>query len=142
MAVRTSESHGGDAVDKRDFYRRIIESSSSPDSAKSAQGMIRLIDHLDAEFPVTDIWLLTSHNHLVLMDAPTYDGGEWLVTIQGILGAEHLLSYAMPARESAFSQPAEVHTSAMEIEQAIEFIKIAMRSSGGWPGSPELGLRN
>ena len=126
-------------MDKRDFYRRIIE--ADPSDSKNAQAMIRLIDRLDAEFPTTDVWLLTSHYHLILMDAPTYDGGEWLVTIQGTMGEEHLLSYLLPARDSPFSRPSQVHTTAMGLDQAVEFIKIAMRSSGGWPGSPELGLR-
>ena len=129
-------------MDKRDFYRRLAATSSHSFSVELAEGMIRLIDRLEAEFPVTHVRLLTSHHSLILMDAPTYDGGAWLVTIRHISGEEHSLSYAMPARESPFPRPAEAHVSAIGIEQAVEFIKVAMRASGDWPGSPELGLRN
>ena len=136
MPVRTSESHGGDAVDKRDFYRRRIE--ANPSNSENARAMIQLIDRLDAGFPTTDVWLLTSHHHLILMDAPTYDGGDWLVTIQGCFSGDYWMSYLIPAHQSPFPRPSEVHTTAQGIDQAVEFIKIAMRESGGWKDSPEL----
>jgi hypothetical protein len=138
MPIHTSQSQGGEAVDRRDFYRRIVESSDSSVGAAGAQAMIRLIDRLDAEFPHTDIWLLTSHHHLVLMDASTWDAGDWLVTVQGVLGDEHYLSYRMPAAVSPCPRGTEVHTTAIGIDQAVAFIKMAMRESGGWINSSEL----
>jgi hypothetical protein len=138
MPIHTSQSQGGEAVDRRDFYRRIIESSDSSVSTSGAQAMIGLIDRLDVEFPSTDIWLLTSHQSLILMDASAYDAGDSLVTVQGVLGDEHYLSYRMPDEASPFPRMAEVHTSAIGIDQAIAFIRIAMRESGGWINSTEL----
>jgi len=138
MPVHTSQSQGGEAVDRQDFYRQIVESSDSSVSTSGAEAMIRLIERLDVEFPTTDIWLLTSHQHLVLMDVSTYDAGDWLVTVQGVLGDEHFLSYRMPDAVSPFPRGTEVHTTAIGIDQAITFIRIAMRGSGGWINSTEL----
>jgi hypothetical protein len=100
--------------------------------------MIELIDRLDSDFPSTDIWLLTSHYRLILMDSATYDGGTWLVTVQSILGDEYSLSYRMPDTLSPFPRGAEVHATARGIDEALAFIRIAMRESGGWPTSREL----
>jgi hypothetical protein len=138
MPIHTSQSQGGESVDRRDFYRRIAESSDSTVSTSSAEAMIRLIDRLDVEFPTTDIWLLTSHYSLILMDVPTFDAGDWLVTVQGVFGDEHLLSYKMPDAVSPFPRGTEVHTTAIGIEQTIAFIRTAMRESGGWINSTEL----
>lgn len=131
-------SQGGEACDQRDFYRQIASSASSPVVTDGAAAMIQLIDRLDAEFRTTAIWLLTSHHHLVLMDSPTYDGGDWLVFIRGIIGAEYRVSYRMPSDISPFPRATEVHTTAIGLDQAIAFIKIAMRKAGGWPDSTEL----
>jgi hypothetical protein len=138
MPIHTSQSQGGDTVDRRDFYRRIAATASSSVDSAGAEAMIRLIDRLDSEFPTTDIWLLTSHYTLVLMDVPTYDEGEWLVSIQTILGDEHYLSYRMPQGVSPFPRATEVHTTAIGLDQAIAFIRIAMIASGGWGSSTEL----
>jgi hypothetical protein len=100
--------------------------------------MILLIDRLEIEFSETDIWLLTSHDRLVLMDSPTYDGGDWLVIVHSILGEEHNISYRMPHSVSPFPRGAEVHATARGLVEAVAFVRIAMRESGGWPTSTEL----
>ncbi len=138
MPVHTSRSQGGDACDQRDFYREMASTASSPVIAAGYLAMVRLIDRLDSEFRTTPIWLLTSHHHLVLMDSPTYDGGDCLVSIRSIVGDEHFLSYRMPEHLCPFSRPASVETTAVGLDQAIAFIRIAMKASGGWTDSPEL----
>ena len=137
MPVRTSESQGGDAVDQRDFYRSFF--GIHPFITESSRSMIRLIDRLNAEFPITDVWLLTSHTRLTLMNAPTYDAGEGPVTIEDIRGDEHLLLFKIPAPDSSpSSEPTRTRTKAIGLEEAIRSIKTAMRASGGWKDSPEL----
>jgi hypothetical protein len=116
----------------------MASTASSPVIAAGYLAMVRLIDRLDSEFRTTPIWLLTSHHHLVLMDSPTYDGGDWLVSIRSIVGDEHFLSYRMPEHLCPFSRPASVETTAVGLDQAIAFIRIAMKASGGWTDSPEL----
>jgi hypothetical protein len=138
MPVYTSRSQGGDQCDQRDFYREMAESAPSPILSDGYLAMVRLIDRLDSEFAATNIWLLTSHHHLVLMDSPTYDGGEWLVSVRSIVGQEYFLSYRMPDQICPFPRNTSVETTAVGLDQAIAFIKIAMRASGGWPDSTEI----
>jgi hypothetical protein len=138
MPVHTSRSQGGEAYDQRDFYREMASSAPSPVLATGYLAMVNLIDRLDSEFRTTIIWLLTSHHHLVLMDAPAYDDGEWLVSIRSIVGQEHFLSYRMPAEICPFPRPASVEVTALGLDQAIAFLRIAMKESGGWAGSTEL----
>jgi hypothetical protein len=137
MPVHKSQGHGGDVEDIRNGYRNRAERDEYNPEGSAA--MVGLIDRLDAGFPGTDIWLLTSHYHLVLMDAPTWDAGDWLVTVQGVRDDEYFMSYLMPRSLSPFPRPAEVHTTAKGIDQAMECIRTAMRESGGWITSTELG---
>jgi hypothetical protein len=138
MPVYTSRSQGGDAYDQRDFYREMAATASSPVIANGYLDMVGLIDRINEEFITTPIWLLTSHHHLVLMDSPDYDGGDWLVSVRSIVGQEYFLTYRMPDHICPFSRSTSVETSALGLEQAIQYIRIAMKASGGWTDSPEL----
>lgn len=135
MPVISSNSQGGASVDQRDFYRKAIETEESEVQRESHTRMISLIDRIDAEFPETEIWVLTSHYRLVLMDVPQYDLGDWLVIVERILGFEYDFSYRL------LNPPfpgARVHGVARELEEAVRLIKVAMRESGGWTASKEL----
>ncbi len=136
MPLHTSHSQGGETVDQRDHFRG--RDTVSPVMRDGHAAMILLIDRLEIEFPAIDICLLTSHDRLVLMDSPTYDGGDWLVIVHSILGEEHHISYRMPHSVSRFPRGAEVHATARGLEEAVAFVRIAMRESGNWSTSTEL----
>jgi len=65
------------------------------------------------------------------MDSPDYDGEDWLVSVRAIVGEEPFLSYRMPEPNCPFPRQASVETTAVGIDQAIAFIRIAMTASGG-----------
>ena len=135
MPVVTSDSQGGSEVDQRDFFREEIKTGTNEMRRESCRRMVALIDRIDAEFPDTTIWLLTSHHRLVLMDSPVYET-DWLVIIESILANEYYFSYRLV--DPPFPG-ARVHGVAREIEEAMRLIKLAMRESGGWIMSKELG---
>jgi hypothetical protein len=135
MPVFTSDSQGGESADQRDYYRGRIEDTDEDWRKRSFTSIIEFIDRLEAEFPHTDIWLLTSHDRLVLMDAVEYDSGDWLVSIEKVMITEFHFRYKMPDPPIP---NAGVQFIARGVDEAITRVKIAMRESGGWEGSPDL----
>ena len=106
--------------------------------------MILLIDRLDQVFRTTDIWLMTSHGWLVLLDSSD-SFGRARVTIYSMSFIEFRIGYSVPDSGNPFSSLADSYdiettlaTTVSEIDQAIEHIRTAMRATGGWPQSVEV----
>ena len=135
MPVYTSNSQGGEKVDQRDYYRDRIRETDEDWRKRSFNSIIDFIDRIAAEFPRTDIWLLTSHDRLVLMDVPEYDAGDWLVTLEKVLITEFHFRYKIPCPPIP---SAGVQFIARGVDEAVARLKIAMKESGGWSGSPDL----
>jgi hypothetical protein len=135
MPVFTSNSQGGETADQRDYYRDRIRHTDEDWRKRSFNSIIEFIDRLEADFPRTEIWLLTSHDRLVLMDAPEYDAGDWLVTVEKVLITEFHFRYKMPKPPIP---NAGVQFIARGVDEAVTRLKIAMKESGGWSHSPDL----
>ena len=135
MTVRTSITQG---TDVRDHYR--IEPDASHFIRASRTAMIQLIDRIESEFRRTDVWLMTSHDRLVLMNKPACDGAPWHVMVASIIGQDHEICHRIPAAKSPYPNGAWVHANARNSDEAVQYLKIAMRESEGWPPGPELEL--
>ena len=135
MPVFTSNSQGGESVDQRDYYRSRIQDTEEDWRKRSFASIIEFIDRLEAAFPETNIWLLTSHDRLVLMDSPEYDAGDWLVSIEKVNITEFHFRYKMPNPPIPH---AGVQFIARGVDEAIARVKIAIRESEGWTDSQDL----
>ena len=135
MPIFTSESQGGSSVDQRDYYRERYDASQEDWQRRSFEMIIKFIDRLESDFPKTSIWLLTSHDRLVLMDSPKFDEGAWLVTLEKVLISEFHFRYRM------IEHPipnARVQFIARGLEEALARLRVAMCECGGWTDSGDL----
>ena len=135
MPIFRSKSQGGGAeLSLREFYTP--EEDTRDDLRESYASMRSFIERLDAEFKEADIWLLTSHARLVLMDVPEYDQGNWHVTISA-LGEEFFISYQLPEMDSPLPY-SEVHAAALGLDAAFRYVVVAMANTGGWNQCQEI----
>ena len=117
----------------RDLYVKWKE--EGPVQARRCEATIQIIDRLELEFPNTDIFLGTSHMRLFLTNQKS--DGQMHVILEDAMGDLFELSYLMPRAKSPFPSWCRIHSSAEGFEEAMEFIKIAMRESEGWPDSKD-----
>jgi len=131
---RSKPQGGGAGLNLREFYTP--EEDTRDDLRESYASMRSFIERLDAEFKETEIWLITSHDRLVLMDVPEYDQGDWHVTISA-LGEEFSISYLLPEIDSPLPY-SEVQATAHGLDAAFRYAVVAMANTGGWNQSQEL----
>ena len=120
----------------RDLY--VKWKKEYPIEARRCEATIRIIDRLELEFPNTDVFLGTSHMRLFLTNRKS--DGPMYVILEYVMGERYDLSYRMPPAKSPYPSWCQVHSSAEGFEEAMEFIKIGMRESEGWPDSKDLTM--
>ena len=126
MPVRCSESQGGgDGRNLTGFYTP--EPDALPGTVKGFAAMRRLIERLCDELVHTDVWLLTSHDRLVLMDSEEYDEGDWHVMISAYDSCVSI-TFKLPSEYSLFPD-GDVVARAFNDEEAFSFSIVAMLSS-------------
>jgi hypothetical protein len=132
MPLRRSPAQKRQSLDE--FYAE-VQDWDDPGSSKGGSQMRKIIKSLDAEFPSTHIWGLTSHVHLLLQASPDY-AAPWFVSVVSY-GDEITVEYRLPAVEAPW-QDAVVRGVTRVVETSIAFIRTAIVRSGGWPSSLEL----
>ena len=118
-----------------DFYEE-AKNSSNQFSANSGELMIRWINEINFHFKTTEIWGLTSHFHLILQNQNDYSSESYVILTAGY--DEYHLEYLVPEEIQPWSS-AYVKGATKSLDEAMKMLKIAMKSSRGWPDSKELG---
>ncbi|RTQ47779.1 hypothetical protein EJV47_17820 [Hymenobacter gummosus] len=119
-----------------DFYSQLL-SSDDAHTVDVGAGMLTLLELVHHAFPLTPIWGLTSLYQLHLL-AHDDDCTPWYVAVAAAGRQEYWLEYLLPAAEAPWPG-AFVRGRAHSLPQVLEYLRTAMRRSGGWPHSPELG---
>ena len=133
MPLMRSDSQGGGSV--AEHYR------DDPTLSKTVRdfyrGMRELVDALSNEFPSTNVWAITSMDSLGLMSIPEFDEGENHVLIERYYDGCYHMRYFPPKGELPIPE-SWIAFTAVGLQEAVSFVKIAMRASGGWPDGLDL----
>ena len=97
--------------------------------------MLNWIDRINTEFKETEIWGLTSHNHLILQTENDYTSESYVILTTGM--DEYHIEYLIP-KESEPWKNAYVKGATKSLDEAMLMLKIAMRNCKGWNKSKEL----
>ncbi|WP_116545446.1 hypothetical protein [Pontibacter virosus] len=91
--------------------------------------MLQWIDKINQELLDTDVWGLTSHDHLILQNKDDYSSTAWVVLCATI--DEYHIEYLLPKDDQPWEN-AYVKGATKSLNEAVEMVKIAIRSSEGW----------
>lgn len=118
-----------------EFYINLSETSTN-NYVDVGKQMLNLIKLIDDTFKDTLIWGLTSHARLVLQNSDNWQT-PWYVIISNIGTKEYYFEYLLPFDKRPW-QNAYVRGEANNIEEAKNYLLIAMERCGGWIGNLEL----
>ncbi len=99
--------------------------------------MLALISVINELFPKTNLFGMTSHYRLVVLEND--DAFAWFIIISAVAGQFHF-SYLLP-QEKAPWQNAYVTGTANSLKEVKRFLLIAMRECKGWESNLELKQR-
>jgi hypothetical protein len=98
--------------------------------------MLSIIGELDEMFPNTQLWALTSHYHLVLLNKNDWKA-DWLIKIASAGSTYYTIDYLLPEAERPWEN-ARVTGEANSHSTAIDLILISMTKCRGWINSLDL----
>jgi hypothetical protein len=120
---------------RRETLTQFYTAGDDEQVLKAGAAMLSIIDLLNAKFIETKLYGLTSLYSLNLLPEDTYKS-PWYVSFTTD-GTRFHIDYLVPESRQPWPN-ARVSGEAETIEQAIEFIVIAMAKSEGWVGNKEL----
>ncbi len=100
-----------------------------PSSKEAGEAMIAFIEKVNEVFPKTEIWALTSHYFLNLRPQDDHTLNTYVVVMAS--GSSYSLEYLLPPELAPWPN-AYVQGNTPTLDQAIEYLKIAMVESRGW----------
>jgi len=118
------------------IYEEVADYDNNPVWKTKSKAMIDLINEINRIFVNTQIWGLTSHDRLVLLSENNWDS-RWHVIFENIGGNEYYFEYLIPKNKSPWENGITKGV-ANSIEEAKQYLGIAMRESEGWTGNSEL----
>lgn len=116
------------------FYDE-VKNSDNKFSSNTGELMLDWIKEINSHFQTTEIWELTSHNHLILQNCNDYSSPNFVVLIAG--HDEYHLEYLVPESTQPWNN-AYVKGATKSLKEAMRMLKIVMKESKGWPESKEL----
>ncbi len=117
-----------------EFYTE-IKNESNTFSKGAGTLMLNWIDRINSEFKETEIWGLTSHNHLILQTENDYTSESYVILTTGM--DEYHIEYLIP-KESEPWKNAYAKGATKSLDEAMLMLKTAMRNCKGWNKSKEL----
>ncbi|GAB4030347.1 hypothetical protein [Spirosoma jeollabukense] len=118
-----------------EFYQEMA-SNSSPYYVKVSQHMREFVKMVNVAFPQTELWVMTSHDQLILMNRDDYEADKLIVIHHD--GANHYhFEYKIPVSQQPWPD-AYVKGYAGSLEEAQQRLIVCMHQSSGWPDSHEL----
>ncbi len=131
--VRSDSQGGGDVCE-----HYLPDGNCDECTAISMESMVRLIKAICDATPQTQIWALTSHYSLGLMNVPKYGQGKTLVVIH--LSLDNFFRIEYRPRDGLLPAPNPMlHCNVRGIESAVQRVLVYLKASGGWPMSADLG---
>jgi hypothetical protein len=118
-----------------EFYQE-VSANKVYDPNDAGGAMIQLISVMNNLFKQTQIWGLTSHARLVLLNLDD-SASDWYVTVGSIGHNYYFFEYLLPINKQPWSN-AQVKGETQSLAQAENYLLIAMRESEGWVGNKEL----
>lgn len=136
MPIKRSPDQGRQTLEK--FYLEFLETGPNQ-YVDIAMKMLELIKMINHTFKETQLWGLTSHARLIIQSEDNSES-KWYVIIENVGTDDFYFSYLMPVDKRPWEN-ARVRGQAKSIEEARNFMLIAMKESGGWKGNKELEKR-
>jgi hypothetical protein len=113
-----------------EFYLDLAEEQISEPWRKSGRAMFALVEKLNNIFKSETIWCLTSLYRLVLLKENDWKSA-WFVIVSCSESEEFHIEYLIPNDLKPWDG-ARVCGGATSLDQAVNYILIAMRNSHGW----------
>ncbi|SHN16169.1 hypothetical protein [Chitinophaga sp. CF418] len=129
-------SSGQKSKTLEEFYLELTEGKSTEVEKEIGAAMLSFISMVNETFTKTTLYGLTSHYSLVIRETDDWKD-EWYVTVYSIGDKRFQFNYKMPEATSPWKY-ATVHGQANSIEEAKDYLIIAMTESKGWIGNKEL----
>ncbi len=118
-----------------EFYLEFSEKSSNS-YVDVGKKMLQMVELINNTFKDTLLWGLTSHARLVIQAEDNW-GADWYVIISNIGTEEYYFEYLLPDEEKPWPN-ATVRGEAKNLEEAKNYLIIAMYKSKGWFDNEEL----
>lgn len=120
-----------------EFYQELTSENSTVVDKQIGIAMLTFIATINQTFTETTLYGLTSHYRLVIQKTDNWKD-EWYVTVYSIGDGKFQFEYKMPEQLSPWKY-ATVRGQANTINEAMEYLIIAMKESEGWDDNKELG---
>ena len=137
MPITRCTEQSGDSLEE--FYQLISENKAY-DRTGVGDAMLQLLEAMNNLFKQTQLWGVTSHARLILVNAND-TSSNWYVTVSSVGSgagyAFYRIDYLLPLAKRPW-QYAQVTGEVDTLAQAINHVLIAMRESEGWVGNEEL----
>jgi hypothetical protein len=117
-------------------YAALVNDAHSAVWAEIGYTMLAFLEMINTTFPETQLWGLTSHDRLVLLNNDDAYSNWWVI-ISCMGQKEIYFEYLVPAEKAPWPG-ATVRGTAGSLAEAKKYLLIAMKESGGWPNNREL----
>lgn len=119
-----------------EFYKELTIGNATVVENEIGKAMLEFISIVNETFAKTTLYGLTSHYSLVIQATDNWEDG-WFVTVYSIGDNKFQFEYQMPEKQAPWNY-AVVKGQANTIDEAKEFLIIAMTESEGWSDNKEL----
>lgn len=117
-----------------EFYQNIAKRNDAI-GAEYGKSMLSFVEMVNATFPKTTIWGLTSRSSLVLQREDRWDSQRYIIITPR--GSEYEIEYLMTENKKPWNL-ATVSGTATTLIEARKYLLIAMRECGAWADNGEL----
>lgn len=119
-----------------EFYSELKTETSTIVENEIGKSMLQFICMVNETFTETIIYGLTSHYSLVIQSKDKWES-DWFVTVYSIGDKKFQFEYQVPERKAPWKY-ATIKGQANTIEEAKDYLIIAMTESEGWAENKEL----
>lgn len=127
---------GQKSMTLEEFYRELMNSESTGIENETGKSMLEFISMVNQTFTKTTLYGVTSHYSLVIQATDNWED-DWLMTVNSIGDKRFQFEYQMPEEQSPWNY-AVVKGEANTMDEAKDFLIIAMTESKGWVNNKEL----
>ena len=119
-----------------EFYSELTKNPNTVLDISIGNSMLEFIDLINQIFNETEIWGLTSLNHLKLLAKDSWKS-DWLISVTSIGNYEYYFEYLIPEEQRPWEY-ATVKGTAKSLDEAKKYLLISMSNCKGWTTSEEL----
>ena len=121
---------GHDDGSLRRFYTELADRPGLNGLSRIGQQMLEFLPLLEAALKDEEVWTLTSHERLCLINEARYDA-PWCVIVQAVPWGGFAVRYRLPDDQAPWPG-AMVEGSAENVDRAVEMVQVGMTRSNGW----------